>query len=243
MSRTHPIPSPLPTESAAGFVASLFRGTACIEAAFHEESGELQHLEKCWSDSAILQFILIGWIGLALKVLLFVLVATFVGACVQGRRPWYVFVSFLKGTGRVVGGLCSCFELDDEVRDGGRAGEAEKGWGIVWQEEKLGGGYFGSRKEKVRAESEKRSLTYLLTSMKGLMPHEAEEIRMESQQTILAREGALEKIERKEKQGNMSILDHPKYCMLQNASELEVNDWYKRRSKRKRKFCRLLQGF
>lgn len=77
-------------------------------------------------------------------MLLLVLVATFLGACVQGRRPWFVFVSFVKGMGRVVKGICSCFELDGE-----REGETEKGLGIVWQEEKKDGGYFGSPKEKV----------------------------------------------------------------------------------------------
>lgn len=149
MSHTHATPSPVPTDNAAGFVAKLFRGTACIEEAFHQEAGELQYLEECWSDSAILQFILIGWIGIALKILLFVLLATFLGACIQGRRPWYVFVSFVKGVGKIVGGLCSCFELDNEERERERAGEAEKGLGIIWKEEKKNGGYFGSPKEKV----------------------------------------------------------------------------------------------
>lgn len=149
MSRTQPTPSSFPTTNAAGFVASIFRGTACIEEAFHQESGEIQYLEKCWSDSAILQFILLGWIGLALKILLFVLLVTFLAAIIQGRRPWYVFVLLVKGVGKIVGGLCSCFEMDDEVRERERASETEKGLGIVWQEEKKGGGYFGSPKEKV----------------------------------------------------------------------------------------------
>lgn len=148
MSRTRPTPSLLPADSGVGFVASLFRSTACIEEAFHQESGELRYLEKCWSDSAVLQFILIGWIGLALKVLLFVLLISFLVACIQGRRPWYVFMSFVKGTGRVLGGLCSCFEMEGEVRQGDAAGDTETGLGIVWQEEKEGGGYFGSSKEK-----------------------------------------------------------------------------------------------
>ena len=94
-----------------------------------------------------MQFILLGWIGIALKILLVVLLATFVGACIQGRRPWYVFVSFIKGAGKIIGCLCSCFELDDEEREA--TGEAEKGLGIIWQEEKEDGGYFGSPKEKV----------------------------------------------------------------------------------------------
>ena len=141
MSRIQVTASALPTGHAAGLVASIFRGTACIEKAFQQEDGgELQHLEECWSDAAVLRFILLGWIGVALKVVLFVLLATLVGACVQGRRPWCVFVSFCKGAKRVVGGVCGCCEVDDGV------GETE---GVVWQERKEGGGYFGSRKEKV----------------------------------------------------------------------------------------------
>ena len=50
--------------------------------------------------------------------------------------------------GRTVGGILSCFEIDDEVRERETAGEAEKGLGIIWQEEKEGGGYFGSPKKK-----------------------------------------------------------------------------------------------
>lgn len=149
MSRTHATTSPLPTDSAAGFVANLFRGTACIEEAFRQEGGELQYLEKCWSDSAVLQFILLGWIGIALKILLVVLLATLLGACIQGRRPWYVFVSFIKGAGRMIGGLRTCFEFDNEEMEREATGEAEKGLGIIWQEEKEDGGYFGSPKEKV----------------------------------------------------------------------------------------------
>lgn len=124
-------------------MANLFRSTACIEEAFHQEGGELQYLEECWSDSAVLKFILLGWIGIALKIMLLVILATFLGACIQGRRPWFVFVSCVKGMGRIVGGMFSCFEIDDEVS------EREKGLGIVWQEEKEGRGYFGSPKEKV----------------------------------------------------------------------------------------------
>ena len=58
--------------------------------------------------------------------------------------------------GRIVGGVCSCFEIDDEVREREVASETEKGLGIIWQEEKEGGGYFGSPKEKVsrRAQTE-----------------------------------------------------------------------------------------
>ena len=149
MSRVRLSASALPTDSAAGFVASIFRSTACIQKAFRQESGELQYLEKCWSDSAILQFILLGWIGLALKILLFVLLATFLGACVQGRRPWYVFVSFIKAVGKIIGGLCSCFELEDEARERETAVEAGRGSGIGRPEEKGIGGYFGSPKQKV----------------------------------------------------------------------------------------------
>ncbi len=130
-------------------MANLFRSTACIEEAFHQEGGELQYLEECWSDSAILQFIILGWIVLALKILLFILLGTFLGACIQRRRPWFVFVSFVKGVGRTVGGILPCFEIDDEARERETAGEAEKGLGVIWQEEKEGGGYFGSPKEKV----------------------------------------------------------------------------------------------
>lgn len=144
MSPTHTIPWPVPTESAVGTIANLFRSTACIEEAFHQESGELHYLEQCWSDSAILQFILLGWIGLALEILLLLLVATLLCACIQGRRPWFVFVSFVKGIGKVVWGICSCFELDGE-----RQSETEEGLGIVWQEERKDGKYFGSPKVKV----------------------------------------------------------------------------------------------
>lgn len=149
MSQTPLTPWPEPTDNAVGFIANLFRSTACVEEAFHQDSGELQYLEECWSDSAILQFILLGWLGLALKILLFVLVATFLGACIQRRRPWFVFVSFVKGVGRVVGGVCSCSELDDEARESQRQSETEKGLGIVWKDEKKVGGYFSSPKEKV----------------------------------------------------------------------------------------------
>lgn len=151
MSRTQPSSSELPTDNAAGFLANLFRGTACIQEAFGQEGGELEYLENCWSDSAVLQFILLGWIGLAFKVLLFILLATFLGACIQGRRPWYVFMSFVKGTGRIVGGLCPCFELDDEdrERERERAAEAGKGLGVVWQEGKNSDGYFDIPKQKV----------------------------------------------------------------------------------------------
>ena len=163
MSRTRLAPSSLPTDKAAGFVASLFRDNACIEKAFHQEGGELQYLEECWSDSAVLQFILLGWIGLVLKVLLFLLLATLVTACIQRRRPWYIFVSFVGKMGRSVGGLCSCFEMDDEERESERSGEIGKGLGSVWHEEKNGGGYFGSPKEKVLILCSKQSLTNVLT--------------------------------------------------------------------------------
>lgn len=63
-----------------------------------------------------------------------------------------MFVSFVKGGRRIAGGLCGCFELDDEVREG----DAERGLGIVWQEEGGDGGYFGSPKEKVRLWGVKR---------------------------------------------------------------------------------------
>ena len=110
-----------------------------------------------------------------LRVLLFVLLATFLASCIQGRRPWYVFVSLVKGAGSILGGLCSCFELDDEDREREMAGETEKGLGIVWQEEREGGGYFGSPKEKVLTESSKQSLTHVLTLRKGLIqPEKAE---------------------------------------------------------------------
>ena len=159
MSRTQPSsPSALPKGNAAGFVANLFRSTACIQDAFRQEGGELRYLENCWSDSAVLEFILIGWIGLALKVLLFVLLVTILVACVQGRRPWYVFVSFVKGVGKVVGGVCSCFELETEVE-----AEAGRGLGTVRQEEKTVGGYFGSPKQKVLSLELKRDWTIVLT--------------------------------------------------------------------------------
>ena len=51
--------------------------------------------------------------------------------------------------GRVVGGVCSCSELDDEARESQRQSETEKGLGIVWKDEKKVGGYFSSPKEKV----------------------------------------------------------------------------------------------
>lgn len=149
MSRTRLSPSALPTDKAAGFVASIFRSTACMQKAFRQESGEFQYLEKCWSDSAVLQFILLGWIGLALKFLLFVLLATFLAACIQGRRPWYVFMSFVKAIGKVIGGLCSCFDLEDEVRERETAAEAGRGPEIGRREEKRVSGYFGSPKQKV----------------------------------------------------------------------------------------------
>lgn len=170
MSRTRPAFSPLPTANTAGFVANIFRSTACIDEAFRQEGGELQYLEGCWSDSAILQFILLGWIGLALKILLFVLLATFLAACLQGRRPWYVFMSFVKGVKKIVGGICSCFELDDEVRERRTAGDAERGLGIVWNQETEARGYFGSPKEKVISLELKRILPDVLTVMKGLIP-------------------------------------------------------------------------
>ena len=142
--------SAVPTASAAGFVASIFRSTACMQKAFRQESGEFQYLEECWSDSAVLQFILLGWIGLALKILLFVLLATLLGAGIQGRRPWYVFVSGVKAVGKVFGGLCSCFEFENEGRERETAAaEAGRGSGIGRQEEKRVGGYFGSPKQKV----------------------------------------------------------------------------------------------
>ena len=149
MSRIRPSSSAIPTDSAAGFVANIFRSTACMQQAFRQENGEFQFFEHCWSDSAVLQFILLGWIGLALKVLLFVLLATFLGACIQGRRPWYVFMSFVNAVGKVISGLCSCFYLEDEVRERETAAEAGRGSGIGRQEEKGVGGYFGSPKQKV----------------------------------------------------------------------------------------------
>ena len=149
MSRIRVSSSALPTDSAAGFVASIFRSSACMQKAFRQESGEVQYLEKCWSDSAVLHFILLGWIGLALKLLLLLLLATFLGACIQGRRPWYVFVSFVKAVGKVFGCLCSCFDLEDEVRERETAAEAGRGSGIGRQEEKGVGGYFRSPKQKV----------------------------------------------------------------------------------------------
>ena len=166
MSRIRLSSSAVPTDSAAGFVASIFRGTACMQKAFRQENGEFQYLEKCWSDAAVLHFILLGWIGLALKLLLFVLLATFLGACIQGRRPWYVFVSFAKAVGKVIGGLCSCFDLDDEVRERETAAEAGRGSGIGRQEEKGAGGYFCSPKQKVLSLSQKRNLSNVLTLMK-----------------------------------------------------------------------------
>ena len=62
-------------------------------------------------------------------------------------------MSSVTAVGRIVGGVCSCFEIDDEVREREVASETEKGLGIIWQEEKEGGGYFGSPKEKVGRES------------------------------------------------------------------------------------------
>ncbi|KAM0797148.1 hypothetical protein BDR22DRAFT_465285 [Usnea florida] len=153
MSRTRVTPSSLPTDNAAGFMASLFRDNACIEKAFQQEGGELQYLEECWSDSAVLQFILLGWIGLFLKGLLFLLVVTLVAACIQGRRPSYVFLSCVRKTKSFLWDICSCFEIDDEERGTGTAGEKEKDSGTVWQGHKKVGGYFGSPKEKVLIES------------------------------------------------------------------------------------------
>ena len=157
------IPSSLPTDNAAGFMASLFRDNACIEKAFKQEGGELQYLEECWSDSAVLQFILLGWIGLILKVLLFLLLVTLVAACILGRRPWYVFVSCVRKMRSFIGGICSCFEIVDEESERGTSGEREKNLGTVRQEHKRGGGYFGSPKEKVLIESSKQCLFNALT--------------------------------------------------------------------------------
>ena len=151
-------PSSLPTDNAAGFMASLFRDNACIEKAFRKEGGELQYLEECWSDSAVLQFILLGWIGLFLKGLLFLLVVTLVAACIQGRRPSYVFLLGIRKIRSFIWRICSCFEIDDEERGRETSGDREKDLGTVWQEHKKGGGYFGSPKEKVLIESSKRSL-------------------------------------------------------------------------------------
>lgn len=156
MSRTQASPSSIVTDSAVGFVANIFRGTACIQEAFRQESGELQYLENCWSDSEVLKFIFLGWIGLTLKFLLLVLLGTFICACVQGRRPSHVFVSFLKGTRRVVGNLFSCFELEDEARERRAAAEAESGLRTIWRDEKKAGGYFGSPKQKVLSPISKR---------------------------------------------------------------------------------------
>lgn len=39
--------------------------------------------------------------------------------------------------------------MDDGAREREAASETERGLGIVWQEEREGGGYFGSQKEKV----------------------------------------------------------------------------------------------
>ena len=172
MSRTYPIPSALPTDKAVGFIANLFRSTACIEKAFHQEGGELQYLEECWSDSAVLQFILLGWIGIALKIMLLILLATILGACIQGRRPWFVFVSCVKGVGRIVRGIFWCFEIDDHMSGRESAGETEKGLGIVWQEEKEGGGYFGSPKEKVLSKGLECDLTNVLTLFQGVIQQE-----------------------------------------------------------------------
>ena len=137
-------------------MASLFRDNACIEKAFRKEGGELQYLEECWSDSAVLQFILLGWIGLILKVLLFLLVVTLVAACIQGRRPSYVFVSCVRKMMNLIWGICSCFEIDDEERGRGASGERDKDSGTVWHNPKKGGGYFGSPKEKVRSRARRR---------------------------------------------------------------------------------------
>ena len=156
MSRTRVTASSLPTDNAAGFMASLFRDNACIEKAFRQEGGELQYLEECWSDSAVVQFILLGWLGLFLKGLLFLLVVTLVAACIQGRRPSYVFVSCFRKMRNVIWGICSCFEIDDEERNRGTTGEREKDLGTVWQEHKKSGGYFGSPKEKVRSRARSR---------------------------------------------------------------------------------------
>ena len=209
MSRTRLTPSSLPTDNAAGFIASLFRDNACIEKAFQQEGGELQYLEECWSDSAVLQFILLGWIGLILKGLLFLLLVTLVAACIQGRRPWYVFVSCVKKMGSFIGGICSCFELDDEERERGASGEMEKGLGTVWQEHKKGGGYFSSPKEKVLMESSKQSLTNALTLNKRSNLTERRETDVESPQPRLARKESLPKVGLGDKQGMMLVMD---YC-------------------------------
>ena len=112
--------------------------------------------------------------------------------------------------GRIVGGICSCFELDDEVRERQRESETEKGLGIVWQDEKKGRGYFGSPKEKVVLRDLKRTLTNLLTLMKGVIQHEKEETVARDRCMMLARKEVLGKIEEKEKQGAMSRTDHNK---------------------------------
>lgn len=140
-----------------------------MQEAFRQESGELRYLENCWSDAAILQFILIGWVGLALKVLLFGLLATVLGACVQGRRPWYVFVGFVKGVGKVVGGLCDLFEVEDEVRVREREAEAGRGVGTAWREEKGLGGYFGSPKQKVSSLKLRWNSNSMLTILIGMI--------------------------------------------------------------------------
>ena len=236
MSRTHPTPIPIPTDNAAGFVANFFRSTACVEETFHQEGGELQNLENCWSDSAVLQFIILGWIGIFLNILLLVVVATFFAACIQGRRPWYVFLSFVKGMGRAVGGLCSCFELIDEEGEGEgeTAGEVEKSLGIAWEGKREGGNYFGCLKEKVLSRKLERNLTNMLILMKGLILLEVEETEARGRQTMLARKETLEIVEEKEKQGTMSTtMNHHRRRALQFASQIKRESWYKMGQSRK----------
>lgn len=136
-------------------------------------------------------------------------------------------MSFVKGVGRVVGRICSCCEIDDEEGVGERTGEAEKGLGIVWQDEKEGGGYFGSPKEKVLVESLKQSLTTVLTLMKDLTQQEAEEREVQGRRTTLARKEDLRRLDEKDKQGVMSMTDHGRRDALQFASEMVMEGWYK----------------
>ncbi|CAD6590428.1 MAG: hypothetical protein ASARMPRED_004810 [Alectoria sarmentosa] len=210
MSRTHPTPIPIPTDNAAGFVANLFRSTACVEETFHQEGGELQNLENCWSDSAVLHFIILGWIGITLNILLLVVVATFFVACIQGRRPWYVVLSFVK----------------DEEGKGETAGEVEKSLGIAWEGKRKGGVYFGCPKEKVLSRKLERNLTYMLTLMKGLILLAVEERVARGRQTMLARKETLEIVEEKEKQGTIrsQIWDKPKVRWVYYVDSKEYLD-------------------
>lgn len=91
-----------------------------------------------------------------------------------------MFVGFGRAVGRVLGGLCECFEVEGEdetgVREREREAEAEagkgRGVGIAWREEKEVGGYFGSSKQKVLFTGIQADLNIMLTMIKGMIGRE-----------------------------------------------------------------------